>query len=342
MKYIEVRNSSKKSLAALAVLGTLTLAAVTSTAQPVQAQNNNSRWNRDVTITGTVVDSGNRTGVVRIQQSNGTIYTAETNNSERFRVGQNVRATGRLRNNTLRNATVTRIGGWNNGGNGNWNNGGPGGWNNGNNGNVTITGTVVDSRNQNNVVRIQQNNGRIYTAQTGRAERFSVGESVEARGYLRGNTITNATVRSLGGGWNGGNSNITVVGTVIDSQNQQNVVRFQQNNGRIYTAQTSRSERYSVGDTIEVRGRLQGSTIINPSIRRISSGGGGGTNSRISFSGIVQDSGNQYNTLRVRADDGTTYSVSTSSAANYRLNDRVRVTGYYNGSVVTGAQISRN
>lgn len=89
----------------------------------------------------------------------------------------------------------------NNGGRPNWGTTNPGGWNNGNIGNngnygssATIVGTVIDSQNQANTLRVRADNGRVYTVPTGNARYFFVGNRVRVSGRLNGTTLIGASV----------------------------------------------------------------------------------------------------------------------------------------------------
>jgi hypothetical protein len=61
----------------------------------------------------------------------------------------------------------------------------------------------------------------------------------------------------------------------------------------------------------------------------------------ITFQGRVTDSRNQENVLRVRTSDGQVYTVHTQYASDFRLHDRVEVSGRVRGSDVYGATVSR-
>lgn len=90
-----------------------------------------------------------------------------------------------------------------NGGRPNWGNPNPGNWNNGNfnNGTVTnnfsVSGTVIDSQNRVNTLRVRADNGRVYTVPTASAHYFYVGNRVRVNGRLSGGTIERASVSRL-------------------------------------------------------------------------------------------------------------------------------------------------
>lgn len=90
-----------------------------------------------------------------------------------------------------------RPGGWgnNNNGNGNWNWGG-----NSNRDSYNITGTVEDSRNQQNTLWIRGDNGQTYSIRTYQADRYRIGDRVRVTGNRNSD---NPQISRISGGYGG-------------------------------------------------------------------------------------------------------------------------------------------
>lgn len=92
-----------------------------------------------------------------------------------------------------------RPGGWDRRNNGNWNNNGYWNWGgNSNRDSYVITGTVEDSRNQQNTLWVRGDNGQTYSIRTYQAERYRVGDRVRISGNRNSD---NPQITRISGGY---------------------------------------------------------------------------------------------------------------------------------------------
>jgi len=147
------------------------------------------------------------------------------------------------------------------------------------------------------------------------------------------------------------NDYVTLTGVVTrDVRGSQFL--FRGDDGRNYIADIDRGRepgRLSVGDRVEVRGRLDNALVQNATVRILSNSNNGndygdgsyGGQRTVNFPGTVVRV-NSKNTLRVRGDNGQEYEITTKDrlASSIRDGSRVRVSGQANGFYVTGAYVT--
>lgn len=185
-----------------------------------------------------------------------------------------------------------------------------------NNQRLTIRGTV-QSNERGNVFTLRIDNSRTVTVYS-RSEppRLSRGDQVEASGFIdrRNNRFTADSVRVVRDNDNNNGSNQTVRGTVIDERRGQNAFVMRASDGRAYLVDTRRTNQQNIqrGQTVEVRGRLQGSSLLADNVRIIGTDNNGNYNTLTR--GVVTDTGRGPDAFLIRADNGQTYLVGTRNS----------------------------
>lgn len=174
----------------------------------------------------------------------------------------------------------------------------------------------------------------------------STGSRVEVRGFVTSDIIIASRVRESGGGGYG-NYQVDFPG-VVSSVSGSYRFSVRGDNGRTYTIDSRRRlpNNLSNGDYVRIIGTWNYNAVAAEQVIVLRDGYGGGNgggygNRPVDFPATVIDVDRYRNTLRVRGENGVTYTVTYTGSDNLRTGERVRVVGYSDGATVRATAIYR-
>lgn len=236
---------------------------------------------------------------------------------------------------------------------------------------VLLRGVVTRSF-LNDRFEIRTDDGLVYRVIPDAAqERFvvRVGERVRVRGRVDGSTFLAQRVefdrsvdrrddrrdggwrddgdRRDDGGWRDtprdrndeGNREVNFPATV-ESRESSHRLTVRGDNGRLYIleSRTNLPQNISTGSRVRVQGSAVGNQVRLQRVIAINDGLRG--EQYVNFRGTVEGV-EDFNRLRVRADNGRTYTIRSQNALNIERGDRVRVRGNYARGLITASSIER-
>jgi hypothetical protein len=188
------------------------------------------------------------------------------------------------------------------------------------------------------------NDGRSYRviAQDDNARwDISANQQVRVRGHLTGDILIASTVRPLG---YGSERRVDFPGTVVSIVGVTRLT-VRGDNGRTYTVDARSRLPYglSAGDYVRIEGSWDGYNVIARQITILRDGynGGGSADRYVDFPGVISDVDRYRNTLKVRGDNGITYTVTYNGNDRFAAWERVRVIGYFDGYNVRATSVTR-
>ncbi|PQV65499.1 hypothetical protein B1R32_101241 [Abditibacterium utsteinense] len=204
--------------------------------------------------------------------------------------------------------------------------------------NITVAGVVTRDLAGNDRFTVRLDNGRTTEVISRNREpiRLSRGDRVELRGDFEKQLFIADSVRILNNAGNNAGQQTMLSGRVTRDFSGRDF-ELRRDNGQTTRVRSLRPEpvRLTNGDRVTVRGHFEGALFVasNVDIQR------NDDRQKVNFPGTVirrVESGR----LVVRGDNGRTYTViSNASLSRFDHNDRVRVRGFINGSIVSADSV---